>query len=153
MQQIADEARSAIREAFAFATLADRFGRLADDVELPPADMVIQLGGPHVELARGNFGTRGVAYAVVTMLAACEQYLPRLWLAAQVGIKVLSRPKRTLPATRFFRLRGRAESMSRPCNVNGMVAELIAVLGATEADLPSAAWLRDIYAVRNSLAH
>jgi hypothetical protein len=153
MNQIAAEARSAIFESLAFAMLCDRFGRLPDEVELPPAGLVIQLGGPNVDLARDTFGTRGVGYAIVTMIGVCEQYLPRLWLAAQLGTRMLRRPERTLRAERFFRLRDQAEGLSQGKNVNGLVDDVLAVVGATRADLPSASWLADIYALRNCLVH
>jgi hypothetical protein len=61
MNQIAAEAQPAIFEGLAFATLCDCFGRLPDKVEPPPPAQVIQFSGPHVDLARDTFGTRGGA--------------------------------------------------------------------------------------------
>jgi hypothetical protein len=87
------------------------------------------------------------------MIAACEQYLPRLWLAAKLGANLVGHPERTLTAGRFNRLRSQAESLSRSKNVNGLVDDVLAVVGATRADLPSASWLAAIYAVRNCLVH
>jgi hypothetical protein len=153
MREAVAEAESAIYEAWAFATLSFRFSQLPESLELPPPGVVIRIEGTRVDLARQRFGTRAAGYAVVTMLAACEQYLIRLLLIVRLAQKFASRPDRRLTARRFLALRLRVMGQGRSMNVNRLTDEILELIGTRDTDLSSKDWLRDTYTVRNCLVH
>jgi len=152
-----------IERSAAFGLLGERIGALPADMTLPPATFPFQLGGGPTESAefdehgvsaemRTEFASYCTRYAVLGMMASCEEYLQRLLLIARLAVLVVHQ-QGSVTGEGFKETREACRKEARQTSVDGLVPKILSAVRAESDTVVGLHWFRGVCSMSRCLTH
>ena len=155
---VAELERSAL-----FALLGERLGKLPPDLDLPPANTIMDFGGPRpVEgkpptdsawsEMKEEFPEYCARYAILGMITAFEIYLQRLLFIARLCHEA-SQDNKMITGDTFHKIRKQCLKEVRNLSVDGVVIKISETINCDISSTSGIKWFRSVYGLRKCLLH
>jgi hypothetical protein len=152
LNEVFRQFQGAIREAAAVALCDARSPDPAEEVELPPASALLQLGPSDCELARSTLPLVIARYAVLAMFAITELFAADLVLVARAARAFAAHPVRTLSGEELEEIREDVRARVRGKRLATLARHALEAVGMSNVELPAVARAASLTLLADCLA-